>query len=472
MARQRRQTALLWVGYGSFLSVYCCGPLSSLYLTETLGLWHAVLLAQLAYMGGTAAGCLALRSLARRQGLVPTPLQGAVGYGSVVLLCLVASALFAQPPIGVGAAALLMFVMGAATAFPLLFWYEALLGVCRTQNRARCILYIAASQLVPVVVTVIASLIPPTVLAVGLAGMGLAVVVAVGCQLLYARRTKVGVEPVGHGRQYRLTPFSTALLACLGVAWGLDCSVSIHTMEAGLTQLPAWVLPLTGLVACAAVAAMAAARDEVGIRFGGLTRLAVVAAGVVLAFVPVLHAVAPVLFYPLCEALVIFIEVAVVLFSIEVCYERGLAMAVVMPVNYGLFAGSACAGAVVFWLLQTFVGGSLAWELVAALATVAVVAIIPFLPSRTSDAVAFTLDELPENETYEGRAAQKRENLALKYGLTEREQEVLEPLMRGLTRQQIAEELGLSPWTIKDRVASIYEKVGVHSYKELMRAVE
>ncbi len=580
---EKGRAALLWLGLGSLLSAYCFGPLSSLALTEAMGAWDLTLFAQLAYLGGIAVGCLAIRSVFRGQGFLPTPVQGATGYVGATLLCLAGVAAFARPLLDIGVAALLLFVVGLATAAPVLFWYDCLLDVCRTEGRARCILYIAASQLLPVLAIVCASVVQPAVpkvgligmavaavcrtegrarcilyiaasqllpvLAivcasvvqpavpkVGLIGMAVAAVMAAGCQVLYARMTERGEDPTathrrdwesrgadpqthGQKRGYRLTPFSTALLVCLGVTWGLGCSVSTHTMESGLEGVPWWVLPLTGAVACAIIAGMSVARGGAGIRFGGLIRLSVVAAGAVLAFVPALHDTLPILFYPLCEVVIVFNEVAVMLFSIEVCYERGLRLADVMPVNYGLFAGSACAGAVLFWLLQTFVGGAMAWELAAAASTVAVVSVIPFLPSRTSDAVTFTLDELPENEGYEERAAKKRENLADKFGLNEREREVLEPLMRGLTRQQIAEELGLSPWTIKDRVAkrenladkfglnererevleplmrgltrqqiaeelglspwtikdrvaAIYEKVGVHSYKELMQALE
>lgn len=463
------------MGLGSLLSAYCFGPLCSLGLINAMGSWDLVLFAQLAYLGGIAVGCLALRSLLRRQGFLLTPVQGAVSYGLVTLLCVAGMIALGYPLLGSGAAASLLFVVGVATAAPLLFWYQGLLDVCRAQGRARCIVCIAAAQLLPVIAIVLASVIQPAIPEVGLVGMVVAAVVAALCQVAYGRGrgpVESGVSARAAQDVYRLTPFSVALLACLGVTWGLGCSVSTYTMESGLAGIPAWVLPLTGVAACVIIAGMSSARDEGGIRFGGLIRLAVVAAGMVLAFVAALHDTLPILFYPLCEIIIVCNEVAVMLFSIEVCYERGLRLANVMPVNYGLFAGCACLGSLLFWALQTLVGGTLAWELVAACSTVAVVLIIPFLPSRTSDAVTFTLDELPENEGYEERAAKKRANLADKFGLSEREREVLEPLMRGLTRQQIAEELGLSPWTIKDRVASIYEKVDVHSYKELMQKLE
>jgi DNA-binding NarL/FixJ family response regulator len=49
------------------------------------------------------------------------------------------------------------------------------------------------------------------------------------------------------------------------------------------------------------------------------------------------------------------------------------------------------------------------------------------------------------------------------YGLTEREQTVLELLVRGLTYKEIAAQMGLSIHTIDTHIRNIYEKLHVHS---------
>ncbi len=49
------------------------------------------------------------------------------------------------------------------------------------------------------------------------------------------------------------------------------------------------------------------------------------------------------------------------------------------------------------------------------------------------------------------------------YGLTEREREVLEHLIDGLTRKRIADKLYLSEHTIKTHVRNIYAKLHVHT---------
>jgi DNA-binding NarL/FixJ family response regulator len=54
--------------------------------------------------------------------------------------------------------------------------------------------------------------------------------------------------------------------------------------------------------------------------------------------------------------------------------------------------------------------------------------------------------------------------------LTERETEVLGLLSKGLANKQIAMELGISEHTVKFHVSSIYQKLGVSSRTEAVRA--
>lgn len=49
------------------------------------------------------------------------------------------------------------------------------------------------------------------------------------------------------------------------------------------------------------------------------------------------------------------------------------------------------------------------------------------------------------------------------YGLTEREREILQHLVDGLTKQQIAERLALSPHTVDGHVRNIYTKLHVNT---------
>ena len=63
--------------------------------------------------------------------------------------------------------------------------------------------------------------------------------------------------------------------------------------------------------------------------------------------------------------------------------------------------------------------------------------------------------------------ARHRDELAWRYGLSERERGLLDVLARGLNAQQIADELMVSRNTVKTHMAHIYAKVGIHTRAEL-----
>jgi DNA-binding CsgD family transcriptional regulator len=57
------------------------------------------------------------------------------------------------------------------------------------------------------------------------------------------------------------------------------------------------------------------------------------------------------------------------------------------------------------------------------------------------------------------------------YGLTPREQEVAQWLLRGATTTQTAQRLAISPHTVNEHVKSIYEKTGARTRGELLATV-
>lgn len=55
--------------------------------------------------------------------------------------------------------------------------------------------------------------------------------------------------------------------------------------------------------------------------------------------------------------------------------------------------------------------------------------------------------------------------------MTKREQEVLHSLLQGQTNKQIARDLGISDFTVRDYISSIFYKHGVNSRSELFAAI-
>ncbi|WP_127486492.1 helix-turn-helix transcriptional regulator [Paenibacillus ehimensis] len=58
--------------------------------------------------------------------------------------------------------------------------------------------------------------------------------------------------------------------------------------------------------------------------------------------------------------------------------------------------------------------------------------------------------------------------IAEAYGLSEREKQILERIVRGLSTKELARELHISPYTVQDHLKSIFEKTGVKSRRELI----
>jgi NarL family two-component system response regulator LiaR len=61
---------------------------------------------------------------------------------------------------------------------------------------------------------------------------------------------------------------------------------------------------------------------------------------------------------------------------------------------------------------------------------------------------------------------QAARNPAARYQITEREREVLKLMVRGLSNNEIAAQLGVSPFTVKNHVSNILAKLGVMSRTE------
>lgn len=464
---------LLWLGFGLFVVTYGGGPLG--FVSGPVGhafSWDAVLLVQTAFMLGTALGCLGMKPAARQGDSRRRQVAGALAYVAAALLCWAAQPVLAAVDASTGTAvrSVLSLLVGAIYAQPLLFWVGRFLALGRSRDRLGFVAaFVPCYALSPIVMGA-ASVFDGVPYVYSLL-MAVCSVLSAFVQVAFFRPSdQQAAHEAGAGsRGYRLTVHSVSVLVCLGASWGVAQAGSLLLFGGGWSaETVAGMFVTFGLLLAIAVA-MQAGHAQGGVRFGMFIRFSIVACGAVLVALPLLFESAPSLFYPLCSAVMMVVEISVIVFSIDVCCEEGEPLVDVFAANYAVFIGAVCVSGALFWLAQTLVGGQAAWQLTAVAAMWTVLAVIPFLPSRSSNAVVFTLETLPENEGYEANIALQRERMAKKYRLSAGESEVLDRLLRGLNREQIAAEMCLSPWTIKSRISAIYKKCDIHSYKELMQ---
>ena len=95
-----------------------------------------------------------------------------------------------------------------------------------------------------------------------------------------------------------------------------------------------------------------------------------------------------------------------------------------------------------------------------------------FSPSNRTRQRPWGFSSLIPAESPEARAMRRCGELAEEYGLTSRELEVLQQLATGMTKDQIAEALCISPTTAKTHIRNIYAKLDVHSQRELTTKLE
>jgi len=71
----------------------------------------------------------------------------------------------------------------------------------------------------------------------------------------------------------------------------------------------------------------------------------------------------------------------------------------------------------------------------------------------------------------EARPSEIAPLIADAYGLTKRESEITRLVLRGLSTNEVSEELHITPNTVRDHFKSIFDKVGVRSRRELVGQV-
>ncbi|MEE8716372.1 MAG: LuxR C-terminal-related transcriptional regulator [Coriobacteriales bacterium] len=468
----------LWlvIGYACYLAYFPIGSLGAFYLGNVAQTWEPILLARTLFLVSTVT--IILLWMLRREDGFSTSRHLLAQRVSFVASVASFALLFGMSHLfpGAQAAALFAIALGASTATPKLGWYEAFLAVYESEGRSRCVIVISACFLVAAVPIVAV----PTFAEGPLAMYAVLIVLALGswlCFELVVRGMQVGADgasSVGEPRRtsYHTTLYTLVVLASFGISWGMTFSLTINLGYGDSSTLLTIGVMLAGIGVSAAIMFVFARLGIIeGTRFGMLLRVAIVAVGVSWALMPFLCERAPAAGCFVCSLVYIVQSTIMILFIDEMCTDYHFTISVVTGVHYGLFVLSAVVGALLFWAFFSANDTLTAVMLVSAVCIIASLLTIPFLPSRDSKASAFAMDRLPNDGVYEDALVATERSISVRANLSPREEQVLALIVEGLSREQIAEELSLSVFTVKNHTSNIYAKVGVHSHNELVSLV-
>lgn len=473
--------AVLCLGFGCFFAV--C-PFSALgtaaMLRDAMG-WQEILAARAAFLvfsvvffaarGAKGPGwCLPGFVRSRLSDPVGEALVGALGASAAFALLTFGHPLLSGGALGVLSGCLLGLAMATLGGG----WFGAFFAVRRERGRTACVVAFACSFLATVLLTWGANLL----CADRYASLGVVVALLAVSWTLYGlaeRRGGLALKSRGaRAPEFVPSTYARALLLGFGASWACAYSITIELgYGTGPDQFARWALTLLFCGALLVLAVVLVRKVDIGeVRFGLMLRWVVTAIGCLWAFMPALVAQAPILAGALF-IMVFWVQLTVFfVFAMEVCLESDLPFYQVLARYFGIFVAATCVGSLVFWLIKVAVPQEgLAYSLLGGFGAACSLLVIPFLPSRGSSANVFTMAHLPEDEGSQERNERARKNVAEECGFTTRETQVFELLMRGMTRDEVAAELQISPWTVKNHIRAVFAKTGAHSTKELMALV-
>ena len=463
------------LGFGCMFAV--C-PFSSLATTAMLqsGMnWQEILFGRMLYTAVGAVGFLLRDTLAR--GFPDTctathrVIAGGVVAGISIALTFISGTLVPRWLLATAYGT----ISGVGLALLIDTWVRAFLSVRKAHGRQACIAALASSFLLTVILTWAANhmgAISLNLLAV------MEVLLALGCTLLVLSTQSSyenSTDKTLQRNDFIPSRSVRKLLPTLGFLWGLGYNMPTDMGYGALLDLsfPLWIITL---VSCGAllVGVMALARTVKidTVHFGLMLRWLVAFSGVIWAFEPLLvvrvSSIANILFIAAfwIQLMGLFILV------IEVSLESSLPLQQILSRYFSLFVAGSCAGAVVFLLARMLCTDPVdAYALMAAIGSSVSLLLMPFMPSRGSNARVLTLESLPEDDGSLVFNEQSRLEFAKRHSLTHREVQVFNLLLLGLGRDAIAQQLAISPLTAKNHIHTIYSKTGVHSTRELMALV-
>lgn len=361
--------------------------------------------------------------------------------------------------------------IGMATLYA--SWFNRLFLVRFQMDRTGCFACFAVSFLLTVIISWLLMLPNPDITGIFIE-VSVLICISAGCLVKSTGGSAQEMDNrIRNPVRFELSPYSRAILFGLGISWAQAFNMTVELGYGSGPENPTtWAVTITSCAALLFIGAPLAHRIDIGsFKFGLLMRWFLTCLGCLWALMPILAECLPILAnITFCmmfwATLTLFF-----IFTMEVCLERHLSFIPTLAPFISTFFLGAVSGSIMFALVRMLAGGT--WQthsLVSAIAVMACLLVMPMMPSRASNAHIFTLDALPDEKLQALSKETRRRDFIENYGLTPRETEVFDLLMKGLSRDEMAQELSISPATVKNHTRSILSKTDTHSVRELMAA--
>lgn len=458
---------LVSCGYGLFLSYYPIGPAGTACVTQIVDSWQALLFVRLVTVASIAAVLLMWKAgtadrLVQRK---PARIVSFLG-ANVAFVFLHLSGLLGIEEVGPYGFAVLF---GASIATPNLVWFEEIHAILRERGRNVCIVVVAGSFIVGAISTFVSELI---ILSPAISLVSMLALVDLSWLCLWRVTSLVPGEPSDAG-DVSTTFFSSfyvrVVVTGLGVVWAYEYTLASYLgFGNGFSDPVSWGVFLSGITVCLSICVLFVKSERLRtMSFGLLLRWVIALVGTSVALLPVLATYTPQVAAYMCAFIYLLVSILIIIFIAELSVAYRLTACTVFASCFLDLVIGAAVETLLFSVLSTLADVSLAQALLSAICSGCLFAIVPFLPSRTSKAGDLAQDTLPEEIPIKERTRRSLAKVAHEAGLTAREVEVLVLLVEGVSREEIAQQLSISEWTVKSHVSKIYSKLRIHSIREL-----
>lgn len=370
------------------------------------------------------------------------------------------------PDVGIVAGSILL---GASSALPFLNIFKALASIRRNRGQSFCLILLACCSLVSVAVMPLGTIVASGGIPAALTMECLAGLFLIGSVAIHRRPAQQNTRQ-NTSVTYHLSRTVVTTTSCLGFVWAMSFSVAASCgFGEGRLNDGTWGIVLAGIIANIAMIVLATrAREELFGRFGLLLRVVICAIGTMWGFVPLFSEAHPMFVCFASAASYLLVNTIMILLILELAEQFCIDVQAVAARNFIPFIIAACMATIVFGAFSSPAFPDAPVIPTASICIAVLFMSVPFLPSLMSHATDIAQGKLPENEDLNSRISTRKAALIASCQLSAREAQIMDMLIDGLTREEIARELSLSPHTVKNHMTSLYKKTGTHSSRELI----